>query len=770
MKDFLNIVRRNFISPIVIAILVLAIILLILDDARDAWFISVVIIINTLIAIVQEVRAQRALKKLELMSAPKARRIDNDGNAREVTFEELRLGDTIELRIGDEIPADGKLMKSSGLEVDESILTGESVPVEKNNHAMVWGASAVVAGSATMKITAIGAESKIGMMSATLKRYVPQLTPLQKAIWRAITWLTYGAVILAIAIFVVYYLAGQNAIEIVTTIVSAAVTIVPEGLLLASSLLLAFGSLRLARAKVLPQKLAAIEAMALLEVLCVDKTGTLTSDKITFEKLELFDKSKDHIEELVSINARETSQGNATGGAMIAGLTAPNEYKLLETLAFSSSRKMSGVKIQYGQKTFSVIVGAPEYLSEISPLTKSQQSRVEKLVNEGKRVLLVAMIHDSALSIKHLKPGTGRAVGLVVLSNELRDGVRKTVDYLQSGGVSIRVISGDNSATVSYIAKKAGITNHHKILTGAELNDISDDKWDEKVSQTVIFARVLPEQKEKLIETFKRLGNFTGMIGDGINDALAIKKSDLGVAMYAGATATRRVADIVLLDNSFNSLPLGMRLGNRIIQAIEIIAILFFHKIIYGIILLVATLVLGIVYPFEPRHITFMNIFLVTIPTIIWALFVPTPKHRLSPKHFWKDTLQAVSPIAILSGIAITIVYISLRALHPADLYGVSTTTVLVATFFGVYLVFLVPRMFDIKNDLTARLARVVFVLSVLFVVIPSFGLEVARDFFDFTAPAWGDTWQLVIMVVFVAVLQWIIAERIGHKLRQRIH
>jgi len=768
MRDFLVILRRNFFSPIVIAILVLASILLILNERRDAWFISFVIIVNTLLAIVQEVRAQRALKKLELMSAPRARRLRADGTIEDVMFDELVMGDVIHLQLGDEVPADGEIITSAGLEADESILTGESAPVDKPDKTIVYAASAVVAGSATMRVIAMGLDTKVGAMTATLKRYTPQLTPLQHAIGRAITWLTYGALGLAALIFIVYYFSGENAVKIFKTITSAAVTVVPEGLLLASSMLLAFGSIRLAQAKVLPQKLAAIEAMALLNILCVDKTGTLTSDIITFEKLELFEDVAVHIPEIVAIVAKETSSGNTTGNAVIAGLSVPESYEVLQTLAFSSARKMSGVKTVYKGKTYTMLMGAPEFLSSLAPLSPIQKQRVELLACEGKRVLLIAIFDDTAVALKDLSERSGKAVGLIILSNELRQGVEKTVTYLQKNGVSLRVISGDNPDTVQYVAKKAGIIDHHKVLTGADLKKIKKSEWDRSIAQTTIFARVLPEQKERLIATFQKLGHFTGMVGDGVNDALALKKADLGVAMYAGAAATRRVSDIVLLNNSFNSLPLGMRLGNRIMQAIEIIATLFFHKIIYGVVLLLSTLLLGIVYPFEPRHITFMNIFLVTLPTLMWTLLPPVPRHRLSPRFFWRDTLLAVAPIAVLSGAVVTITYTMLRIIHPTNLVGVSTTTVIVATFFGIYLVFLVPRMFDVKNNRNARLARLLYILSVTFVLIPSFGFSFVRDFFDFTTPAWQDTWPLLVIIIATAMVQWKIANSAGVRLKKR--
>jgi len=768
MRDFFVIVRRNFISPIVIAILVLAAILLALNETRDAWFISVVIVVNTLIAIVQEVRAQRALKKLELMSAPTARLVMANGSVKEVPFDQLKLKDIIQLQLGDEVPADGEIIESNGLEVDESILTGESASIEKSNKSVAYAASAVVSGSATMRVTAVGPDTKVGSMTATLKRYTPQLTPLQHAISIAITWLTYGALGLAVLIIVVYSLSGENAVQIFKTVTSAAVTVVPEGLLLASSLLLAFGSIRLAQAKVLPQKLAAIEAMALLNVLCVDKTGTLTSDEISFERFELLDKSAQNIPELVGAVARATSSNSATNDAIIAGLPVTQQYEIIQTLAFSSARKMSGIKVKMNGKKYSIILGAPEYVAELAPLTSDQQNHIESLAGSGKRVLLVATFDDEQVSLKQLQKGSGKAVGIVVLSNDLREGVKKTVAYLQKNGVSLRVISGDNPDTVKYIAEKAGIANHHKVISGADLAMVSDTDWDKVVSETTIFARVLPEQKERLIETFKRLGNFTGMVGDGVNDALAIKKSDLGVAMFAGATATRRVADIVLLDNSFNSLPLGMRLGNRIMQTIELIATLFFHKIIYGVILLLSTLVMGVVYPFGPRHITFMNIFLVTLPTLMWAIFTPSPRHRLSPRFFWRDTLLAVAPIAVLSGFAVTLTYTVLRVIHPSDMQGVSTTTVIISTLFGIFLVFLVPYMFDVRYNRKAKLANIFYVLAVLLIVIPSFGVGFIRDFFDFTTPSWQQAWPLFVAIIGIAILQLKIATMAGRRFRSR--
>ena len=768
MKDFFRILFRNLASPIVIAIMILASILMYLKEYRDAYFVSIVIVINSLIAVAQELRARKALKRLELMNSPRANKVLPDGSIDSVMFDTLIIGDIVKIIIGDEIPADGVIISTEGLEVDESLLTGESAPINKPIDSIVYGSCAVVAGTGHMRVTAVGADTKVGIMSLTLKRYIPRLTPLQKSINIAITFLTYGALGLAVLIFIVYVLAGHEASSIFKTITSAAVTVVPEGLLLGSSLLLAYGSVKLAQAKVLPQKLSAIEGMALLDVLCVDKTGTLTSDKIVFEKVTSFSMEESKLSSLIGILSKETSGGSSTGLAIADAIKTPDGYEILEILPFSSSRKMSGIRIRLDNDIFTIFAGAPEFLGLLAPIDNDHKKVINRLASEGKRVLYVAIFNDSSTPLPDISAGSGESVGLVILTNGLREGVSSTVEYLQHNGVSLRVISGDSPDTVRYIATSAGIRNPDRVITGVELEKVSAGNFSKVVMNTTIFARVLPEQKERIIACFKAQGKYTGMVGDGVNDALAIKEADLGIAMFAGATVTRRIADIILLDNSFNSLPIGMKLGNRIMQAVEMISALFFHKIIYGVVLLLSTLSVGLVYPFGPRHVSFMNMFLVTMPTIMWTLFPPSPHHHISPKYYWKDTLFAVAPVAALSGIVVTVSYVVMSVLHPENDFGVATTTVLVATFFGIYLVFLVPKMFDVKNTKRAKFARLLYMLSAAFVALSSFSVNFLRDFFDFTTPAWQNTWPLLLLIIFTAVLQWLMAGSAGQRLRNR--
>ena len=799
MQDYLDIIKRNLLSPIVLAIFLLAGALIYVREYRDAWFISVVIVVNSLIGIVQEIRAKRVLHRLELMSAPRAR-VLRDGQAVEVSYDSLVVGDEIILRAGDELPADAEVTVSKGLELNESMLTGESAAVEKVAGDTVLAATTVLAGEGTARVAAVGDQTKAGAISQVLKRYKPELTPLQVAIWRAITFLTYGAIVLAALIFIVYYFSGDDVVIILKTITSAAVTVVPEGLLLASSLLLAFGSLRLAQAKVLPQKLAAIEAMALLNLLAVDKTGTLTSDEVTLERVVAFDEimpensvpdtseksaaqavagsparrfseiklseAASAIASFAALIAHETSGGNITGQAILTEITPPKHADIIEVMAFSSARKMAGVRAKIDGKTRTLMMGAPEFVAKLAPVDAMLQRQLDEWADSGLRVLMLAEFDDETTRLKDLPDGSGRAIGAVILRNSLRDGVIDTVKFLQEQGVVIRVISGDNPRTVQHIARQAGIDNPDKAILGSALAGLSDKAFDKAADEHTIFARVLPEQKERLIAHFKQSGKFTGMVGDGVNDALALKKSDLGVAMYAGAPASRRVADIILLNNSFTSLPIGMKLGNRIMQAIEVIATLFFHKIIYGVVLLLSTMLVGLNYPYAPRHITFLNIFLVTMPTIMWTLFPPRPRHRVNPAHFWRDTLQAVAPIALLTGLTVAFTYWSGVTLHPHQAAEAATMTVLTATFFGVYLVFLVGPMLGVVLDKRAHLARMLYMAGVLLVTLVSFGVEPLRQFFDFTVPNIILLWPGIAVVVIVALAQWWLARRAGRKFK----
>lgn len=760
-KETFDILKRNIITPVVISLYALSALLIVVREFKDAYFVSVVITLNTTFAIIQEIRARRALKKLELLNAPFARLVMPDGTVRHIPFNEVTVGQHLELVPGDDIPADGTISESRGLEVNESLLTGESAAVIKHPTDSVYASSSVTAGTAAFTVTATGASTRAGIITNQLRAYVPELTPLQKTINQLITGLTFFALALSGLIVLTYSIYDYAPNVIVKTITSAGTVIIPEGLLLGSTVLLAYGSIKLARAKVLPQKLSAIEAMALLNVLCVDKTGTLTSEKIMLDQVIPLGNAytKEQLMELAGTAASAADSGNSTSAAMIASLPSHPEVQPLSVLAFTSQRKLSGVRYKVGAATYTLFMGAPEFVSHYAPLTSKDKSLISELAGQGLRVILLAEFADDTTPLENLPHGAAKPIGLITLRNGLRDGVQKTISFLQDRGVSVRVISGDNPDTVAYIARAAGISNTQHVITGTQLNTLSPKKWDKTVLATTIFARVLPEQKERIIDTFKQHGHFTGMVGDGVNDALALKKADLGVAMFSGASATRRVADIILLNDSFNSLPIGMRLGNRIMLAIEVIAILFFHKIIYGVFTLLATMIAIHPYPFAPRHNTFMNVFMVTLPTIILTLFPPRARQNINPRLFWRNTLLPTIPMAVVSGIAVTLTYLYTIDSLKLSYMAAGTISVVVATILGANMVFQAPRMLGVVATHTLRLARILYICIALVVASASFGFTISRDFFDFARPTLSQfvhTWPIALVIISAVTIQYV--------------
>lgn len=758
-KELFLILRRNILTPVVIALYTLSVMLLLVKEFRDAYFVSFVITLNTAFAIIQEIRARRALKKLELLNAPSARLVMPDGTITHIPFSDVTVGQHLELIPGDDIPADGHITESRGLEVNESMLTGESAAVVKQQGDTLYASTTVTAGTAAFTVTAVGSDTKAGAMTKQLKQYAPELTPLQTTLTRLITGLTFFALAVSGLIYLTYSNLHFAPNIIIKTITSAGTVIIPEGLILGSTVLLAYGSLRLARAKVLPQKLSAIEAMALMQVLCTDKTGTLTSESISFESIIPLAKNMS-VEELTALCGAAVGGmggGSSTADALVAALPNHPEATTIDTLAFTSARKLSGVRFSLDGIDHTLFMGAPEFVAQYAPLTAPMQKQIDSLTAQGVRVLLVAEFADNKTPLAKLSHNSATPLALITLRNDLREGVETTIKYLQDRSVSIRVISGDNPKTVAYIAAAAGVNNTDKTITGAQLAKLTPKQWDKTVLATTIFARVLPEQKERLISTFQKHGMYTGMVGDGVNDALALKKSDLGVAMFSGANASRRVADIILLNNSFNSLPIGMRLGNRIMLAIEIIAILFFHKIMYGIIILLATMALGQQYPFAPRHNTFMNVFMVTLPTIMLTLFPPRPRVRVNPKHFWRNTLFPTIPLAVLSGLSVTLTYlycISIGLTHPAA----GTVSVVVATILGINIVFRAPQMLAVVTTKSLFTARLFYIGTALVIATGSFGFSFSRNFFDFaqpTAAQFMHAWPVALIILIALSLQF---------------
>lgn len=714
------IVANNVLTPIFVITLILVVALSILGQRTDAIFLSSVIVFNTVIAVIQESRARYRLDQLALLNIKTVRRVLGDG-VEIIGIDKIAVGDELKLELGDQLLADGVITVATGLELDEALLTGEAVAVPATAGKQAFAGSMVSAGQGVIRVTAIGIGSWAGGIDKQLKATSRRQTPLQRALNRTVSALTVVAAVMSVIILVNGRLEDHALAGTVRTIVTAAISLVPEGLILASSLLLGYSAVKMAKKHILVQRLAAIEGFGRLEYLCLDKTGTLTGPDLEFEQMVLVDPGltasvRRHLGALAY-----TGHRSPTIQAMVRGLKLVPTPGLTEQIAFSSSRKYSAVGYKYEGRLYHVALGAPDILQE--DLSPELQARLAAWVASGLRVLMLASFESpGAFTLQEATATSATPLAFIVLRGKLRPGIVDVISRLQKNGVHIQVISGDHLGTVQAVAAEVGIEGYENGLTGADLERLPDNQWEKAVFNTTIFARVTPEQKLRLIKQFRSRG-YTGMVGDGVNDALALKHADLGIAMAEGSAAARNVADVVLLDNSFRGLPVAIRLASEFVIRLELIAGLFFNRAIYGSLILIMTLIAGVEFPFLPRQVTMMNWFVVALPSIFWSVQPLTVVRRINPKRFFASTLGFAIPNGIISGIAIGAVYLlnafnaesGSLALRSASVSAMLTTMVLgVAAFLFIPLGLGAKSPKLLHHQLLASLAVASFVAVAL--------------------------------------------------------
>lgn len=760
-RDYGAIVVYNLVTPIFIITMILVVALFILGQRTDAIFLSSVISFNSIIAVIQEARARYRVNQLSLLQARTVRRLLGE-STEIVSFEAVAPGDLLVLEAGDQVLVDGVAVETSSLELNESLLTGEMLAIQPNVGRQLYAGSIVMAGRGVMKVTAVGEQTWAGKLNQQLKASTHRPTPLQRSLNRTISALTVAAVGISAIILINGRLEEHALAATVRTIVTAAISLVPEGLILASSLLLAVCAVKMARKKILVQRLAAVEGFGRLEFLCLDKTGTLTSPLLEFERLEALDERmarqiQQDLGAIVSIG-----KPSQTVQAIINGLESLAKAELSEEIAFSSSRKYSAVSYVASGGMRWVALGAPDVLAK--QLEPKAQARLNSWTASGLRVLLlVAYDAPKTSTLAEAIQAEAKPLAFIVLRAQLRPGIKEVISRLQRDGTLIKVISGDHLSTVQAVAAQAGIKGYKAGLTGSELEHIAPNQWQDAVMRTTVFARVSPEQKLELIKTFQSHG-FTGMVGDGVNDALALKHADLGIAMAEGSSAARDVADVVLLNNSFAGVPVATDLGSEFIIRLELIASLFFNRAIYGTIVLVMTLVAGVEFPFLPRQVTMMNWFVVALPSIFWSIQPLTISKRINPKNFFRATLGFAIPNGLLSGIAIGAIYL-LSAGHAEagspELASASTLAMLAAAALGVAAFLLVPPSLAargpqlVKRQILASLGVAALVASIL-----SLGGLQLRRFFEIV-PVSMLSLAMAATIVFATVgAQYILASK----------
>lgn len=608
---------------------------------QDSLF-GFVIVFNSLIGIVQEIRAKRTLESLSLIGEAKPV-VRRDGTTSEVAPAELVLDDIVVLNTGDQVVVDGEVLKTHGLEIDESLLTGEADPVHKEVGDQAMSGSFVVSGSGVMRATAVGADSYATKLAAEAKQFSTTKSELMGSIMKFVRTITWVLVPLGILLFVSQLRAAPGWEEALSGTVAGIVTMVPEGLVLLTSVAMAVAVVRLGRKNALVQEMPAVETLARVDVVCVDKTGTLTEPGMAVTGFELC-AGTDVSEEIAKLALGALGRAEETPNPTLQAIA--NEYQIDEwedvtTVPFSSARKWSAA--DFGSHG-SWIMGAPEVILADTD-NAAVNARAEELAAAGSRVILLAKSTGDSKPTADQGVGSITPIALISINQRLRDDAADTVRYFLDQNVEVKVISGDNPVTVGAIAAQAGIP-HAEDPFGARKLPEDQEQLAEILESHGVFGRVSPAQKRAMVGALQSCGHTVAMTGDGVNDVLALKDADLGIAMGSGAGATRAVAQLVLLDNKFSVMPSVVAEGRRVLGNIERVSSLFLTKSFYSAMLSLITVILTLtaIYEIEfiflPRHLTLITWFTIGTPAFFLAL-MPN-KQRFRPGFFGRVLRFAV--------------------------------------------------------------------------------------------------------------------------------
>jgi cation-transporting ATPase E len=637
------IIRANVFTLFNLVIGLLWALILIFGEWQDSMF-GLIMVANVLIGVVQELRAKRTLDRLAVVGQSPVT-VRRDGQDQRIPPHQVVLGDLVLLGPGDHLLVDGEVVASDGLEIDESLLTGEADPLHKRPGDRVLSGSFAVAGTGAFRATAVGTDAYAVRLAEEASRFHLAHSELRDGVARFIRYITWLVIPIGALLM---YSQLRNSVDFGTAITGAVagiVTMIPEGLVLMTSIAFAVGVVRLGRRGCLVQELPAIEGLARVDVLCLDKTGTLTVGGMKLERvLPLRDGQP--VEEALASLAGADSRPNGTAQAIQAHYSvAP--WQALDTVPFSSARKWSGA--DFGPHG-TWLLGAPDIL--LAPGAEGYDQAAE-LSATGARVL--ALCRTSSLSA----PEDCAPVALITLEQRVRPDAEETLRYFAAQGVTVKVISGDSPAAVSAIATGLNIPGGDRAIDARTLPDDDPDRLAELLDSHTVFGRVTPQQKRRFVGALQARGHTVAMTGDGVNDVLALKDADLGIAMGAGSPATKAVAQVVLLDNRFATLPHLVGEGRRVLANIERVSGLFLTKTFYAIVLSLATGVLGMMFPFTPRHSTLVNAVTIGFPALFLAL-APTMDRARS--GFVPRVLRLAVPAGVICAIAVLLAYWAARS------------------------------------------------------------------------------------------------------------
>lgn len=572
-----------------------------------------VITINTAIGIFQEVRSKNALEKLSLLGRSKYR-VNRDNEIINIDSEEIVLGEYLHLNLGDQVPVDAEIIEGS-IEVDESLLTGESDNIFKTTNDKVMSGSNVVSGSCLVRTIAVGEDSYINKLAKSTKEFKKYPSKLRDYMDKILKVISILLVPVAIMLYMRGSSLGRGYVEIVLRSAGALVGMIPEGLILLVSVSLAVAAMKLAKKKVLVQELYCVETLARVDVLCFDKTGTITTGNMNVVEIN------DEVSEKLSSYLAYFDDENATSRALKNYLTCEKQWDIEELGAFSSKNKYSFIKLKNGGTYF---FGAYEFLG----FSSEMDEYYENLKKEGYRILSLAYTEDSTNIPTNMK-----LVGHVVLSDEIKENTKETFKYFESQGVEVKIISGDNHIAVYGVAKKAGFKEDAKAI---DMTKVTDEEFEKTVLENDIFGRVTPEQKQKMVAALQKVGKTVAMSGDGVNDVLALKKADISFAMNGATSAAKSVSNIVFLTDDFGVFYDILMEGRRVINNIQKVASLFLTKTFFSIVFSILSVIFALEFAFIPIQFTIISAITIGIPSFF--LTFEANKEKVS-NNFMKDIL-----------------------------------------------------------------------------------------------------------------------------------
>jgi cation-transporting ATPase E len=648
-----DIIRGNVFTRFNAIIGVLWVIMFFVAPIQDTLF-GFVIVANTGIGIVQELRAKKTLDSLAVIgeARPTVRR---DGTAGEVSTSEIVLDDLVELGPGDKVVVDGEIVEADSLEIDESLLTGEADPVVKQPGDQVMSGSFVVAGGGAFTATKVGREAYAAQLAEEASRFTLVHSELRSGISTILKYVTWMMVPTAIGLIISQLVVKDTNFKgSVARTVGGIVPMIPEGLVLLTSVAFAIGVIRLGRKQCLVQELPAIEGLARVDVVCLDKTGTLTEGGMDVTELRpLGGADEAYVRKVLGALGESDPRPNASLQAIIDAYPDNDDWRCTESLPFSSARKYSGAAFSEGNGEHSSwLLGAPDVLL---PADDPALVEIEQLNEQGLRVLLLART-EGELDAPAVAAGA-KPTALVVLEQRLRPDASDTLRYFADQSVAAKVISGDNAVSVSAVAGKLGLPGAQNTVDARRL-PTERGEMGTALDANSVFGRVTPQQKRDMVGALQSRGHTVAMTGDGVNDVLALKDADIGVSMGSGSEATRAVAQIVLLNNSFATLPSVVAEGRRVIGNITRVATLFLTKTVYSVLLAILVVCSQVEYPFLPRHLTLLSTLTIGVPAFFLAL---APNKERAKPHFVRRVMRYAIPAGVIAAAATFATYLLAR-------------------------------------------------------------------------------------------------------------